>query len=97
MYTANYDFAGKICGIKKDTGESIPICLENRHYQEFLEWNSKQETPLILSDKAPDPPTIKEVQRQNNLDLIQTLKNKQDEWTVKDLEDAVKALINLQY
>jgi hypothetical protein len=49
MYQLNYGFDGKVSGIKrtKDSA-SIPLAVGNTDYQDFLIWNTEQETPLDL-------------------------------------------------
>lgn len=48
MYKIIYDEIGKPSSIQKDN-MTIPICDGNRHYQEFLEWNAKQKTPIDIT------------------------------------------------
>jgi hypothetical protein len=50
MYQLNYDnMTGKVSGIKRSDGASIPLCTDNTDYQAFLEWNQAQVTPLDLN------------------------------------------------
>jgi hypothetical protein len=47
MYELIYGDDGKVSVIKKGLSY-IPICDANSDYQEFLEWNKQQKTPLDL-------------------------------------------------
>ena len=47
MYELIYGDDGKVSVIKKGLSY-IPICDANADYQEFLEWNKEQKTPLDL-------------------------------------------------
>ena len=50
MYKLQYDDStGKVSVIVKDTLTFIPLCAENTDFQDFLKWNSEQETPLDLN------------------------------------------------
>lgn len=56
MFALTRDAFGK-ARIRGPNGAFYPDPL-NRDYAEFLEWNAKQATPLDLSDKPPEPPTV---------------------------------------
>ena len=63
-YKLIYGEDGKVTCIKLDA-MSIPIAEGNRDYQEFLEWNKQQKTPLDLKStiavKAQAQPTQAEL------------------------------------
>ena len=47
MYKINYSpIDGKVSSIQKDDNMSIPIEPMNTDFQQFIEWNAKQKTPL---------------------------------------------------
>ena len=49
MYQLIYDFqTGQVSSIQNGN-MSIPLCEGNSDYQDFLKWNSEQETPLDLN------------------------------------------------
>ncbi len=55
-YQLNYDKeTGKVISISQ-CNMSIPLCEANTDYQDFLKWNSEQETPLDLNSTIPIPP-----------------------------------------
>jgi hypothetical protein len=51
MYELIYGDDGKVSVIKKGLSY-IPICDANADYQEFLEWNKEQKTPLDINSKT---------------------------------------------
>jgi hypothetical protein len=49
MYQLVYGIKGRVSTIRRlSDGGCIPVCQDNTDYQEFLEWNGKQATPLKL-------------------------------------------------
>ena len=58
MYIINYDNeTGKVTSIRRSDGADIPICTDNTDFQQFLEWNAKQKTPLDYETPiAVEPP-----------------------------------------
>lgn len=53
MYELNYsDRTGKVSSIQCGN-MSIPLCEANTDYQDFLKWNSEQNTPLDLKSTIP--------------------------------------------
>lgn len=58
MYKLNYDTqTGKVSSIQKDN-MSIPLAEGNADYQQFLEWNAQQETPLDLTSTITVEPPL---------------------------------------
>jgi hypothetical protein len=54
MYQLNYDTQGKVSGIRRSDGASIPLCEDNTDYVAFLEWNATQSTPLDLNSVSQE-------------------------------------------
>jgi hypothetical protein len=51
---------GKVVGVKRvEDSASIPICVDNTDYKNFLKWNGEQEVPLdldsVIVPDSPDP------------------------------------------
>lgn len=61
MCTINYSqITGKIISIQNGN-MSIPLAEDNTDYQQFLEWNAQQETPLDLESTIEIVPTWEEI------------------------------------
>jgi hypothetical protein len=60
MFLPNRRWDGKTIGVRRISDEmQIPLnAMDNPYWREFLAWNAQQPTPLDLSDKPPDPPTV---------------------------------------
>lgn len=57
QWRINRDKMGKVLGASQDLGSGVERSVANNGYgwQDFIDWNAKQETPLDLSDKPPEP------------------------------------------
>lgn len=67
MYKLNYDMQGKVSSIQLGN-MSIPLAEGNTDYQQFLEWNAQQETPLDLASTITPPgPSWDDIRTQRNL------------------------------
>jgi hypothetical protein len=77
------DTGGKVIGIIISGGP----CIQTSHplWNDFLAWNAKQETPLDLSDKPPEPEPV-----DVDLERIKTIIAKADgDVTAAELKETV--------
>jgi len=102
-YSLRFEKTGRLTCIVKADGSIIPIAPGNRLFEEFKEWNKKQQTPLVLQDRAPDPPTAEELAAAAKRDqdaadraTIKAFRLKpRAERTAADREAALEAMIRL--
>lgn len=110
MYELKYNkIDGKVSSIKRLSDKaSIPISEGNKDYQEFLKWNSEQETPLntdSIDQVTVDVASVKTAKQEkkkkdieDNLVTWKVLRESIDAaTTVKDLKAIVKKLAKVIY
>ena len=102
-YSLRFEKSGRLTCVVKADGTVIPIAPGNRFFEEFKAWNQKQQTPLVLQDRAPDPPTAEEIAAAAKRDqdaadraTIKAFRLKpRAERTAADREAALEAMIRL--
>lgn len=78
---------GKVVGVTSERGFHRKGD-DNPHWQEFVELNAKQPTPLDLSDKDQEPPPIDLEQKE----VRTLLKKHADDLTLPEISKIVKRL-----
>jgi hypothetical protein len=75
-------------------GAEIPINLKNMDYVAFVEWNSRQQVPLDLSDQPAPAPTQAEVRDAQAIAFLKGLPNSGD-YNAAQVANAIRALRRL--
>lgn len=89
MYECSRGPDGKVSNIHRLSGGFVPLDPGNRDYQDFLKWNEKQEVPLDLSDKEPEPLPVDQ-----DTETLKVLTEKPyDKWAQDDIAQALSILI----
>lgn len=97
QWRINRDKMGKVLGASQDLGSGVERSVANNGYgwQDFIDWNAKQETPLDLSDKPPEPIPV-DVSKEDAIAKIKAFKAKpKGSRTAQDRAELMDSIVEI--
>jgi len=62
MYKITYDMNGKPSGVLREDGACIPVCLDNRDFVAFLEWNKIGKLDYVTPIEVELPESVESLE-----------------------------------